>query len=58
MASLTIGQWCDAHGFSRSYFYLLEKRGEAPRTYRIGKFRRISDEANCEWVAAREAASA
>jgi len=37
---------------------LLEKRGEAPRTYRIGKFRRISDDANREWLAAREAASA
>jgi predicted DNA-binding transcriptional regulator AlpA len=57
MKSLSIDQWCEAHGFSRAYFYLLTKRGEGPRTYKVGRCRRISDVANNEWVAQREAAS-
>lgn len=57
MTSLSIDEWCKAHRFSRAYFYLLIKRGEGPRTYKVGRCRRISDTANAEWLAAREAAS-
>jgi hypothetical protein len=35
-------------------FYILDKRGEAPRTFNAGKCRRISDEADVEWTRARE----
>ncbi len=57
MTSLSIDAWCQAHGFSRAYFYLLEKRGEAPKSFKVGRCRRITEAANLEWVHAREAAS-
>ena len=57
MQSFSIDEWCKAHSFSRAYFYLLTKRGEGPRTFKVGRCRRISEDANNEWVAAREAAS-
>jgi hypothetical protein len=58
MSSKTIQQWCDSHHISRGMFYILDARGEAPRTFNAGKCRRISDEADAEWVRAREAESA
>jgi predicted DNA-binding transcriptional regulator AlpA len=58
MGSKTIDEWCDAHSFSRAFYYELRKRGQAPRTFRAGKCVRISDEANAEWIVAREARSA
>jgi predicted DNA-binding transcriptional regulator AlpA len=55
--SFSVDEWCKAHGFSRAFFYLLQKRGEGPATFRVGRCRRISETANAEWIAAREAAS-
>ncbi len=45
----SIDQFCQAHGLSRSYFYLLLARGKGPRLMRVGKRRLISDEAAAEW---------
>ncbi len=57
MNSFSIPEWCDLHDFSRAYFYVLKARGEAPRTFSVGRGQRISPAANTEWMAAREAAS-
>jgi excisionase family DNA binding protein len=58
MRSYSIEQWCELHDFSRSFFYKLASQGEAPRTFSAGASRRISEEANREWIAAREALAA
>jgi predicted DNA-binding transcriptional regulator AlpA len=55
--SYSIADWCALHSLSRGFFYKLDARGEAPRTFKLGAIRRISDDANNEWLAAREAAS-
>jgi predicted DNA-binding transcriptional regulator AlpA len=55
MASKTIDEWCRSHRLSRSTFYNLKKIGKAPRTINIGTAVRITDEADKEWSAAREA---
>jgi len=57
MRSYTIEAWADLHGFTRAYFYILEKRGQAPETYRVGRSRRVSEDANANWLRQREAAS-
>lgn len=57
MGSLTINEFCAAHRISRGGFYLLQRNGEAPPTFKIGRAVRISEVAAREWVAAREAAS-
>jgi predicted DNA-binding transcriptional regulator AlpA len=58
MASKTIEEWAKSHRFSRGFFYILEKRGKAPRTMKIGTARRITDESDVDWVRARETESA
>jgi predicted DNA-binding transcriptional regulator AlpA len=58
MKSITVAEWCARHGFSRGLFYLLKIRGEAPRHYKAGTATRITEAADAEWVAAREAAAA
>jgi hypothetical protein len=58
MPSKTIDQWTKSHHYSRGFYYLLKKRNKAPRTFKAGATRRISDEADAEWVRAREAESA
>jgi hypothetical protein len=55
MASKSIEEWARSHGFSRGFFYLLKKRGIAPRIFNVGAAVRISDEADAEWVRQREA---
>jgi len=57
MSSKTIQKWCDSDGFSRGFFYSLKKRKQAPRTFNAGGAVRISDEADAEWVRARESES-
>ncbi len=57
MHSQTVDEFCHSHGISRAFFYKLAAQGESPRTFTIGRCRRISDEAAREWVAKREAAS-
>jgi hypothetical protein len=53
--SYSVSEWCDRHGFSRGFYYLLLKRGKAPVTFSAGRLKRISEEADADWVAAREA---
>lgn len=57
MRSFSISEWCDMHGLSRAFYYILQARGEAPRTFPVGSRVRISEDANREWILAREAAS-
>ncbi|WP_340667530.1 transcriptional regulator [Bradyrhizobium ottawaense] len=57
MRSFSIDEWCQLHGFCRAFFYKLRAQGQAPRTYNVGRIVRISEEANNEWLRAREAPS-
>ncbi|MCK1311603.1 transcriptional regulator [Bradyrhizobium sp. 45] len=57
MRSFSIDEWCQLHRFSRPFFYKLRGQGQAPRTYNVGRIVRITEEANTEWLRAREAAS-
>jgi hypothetical protein len=54
-ASFTIKEWCEYRRISPAMFYVLDKRGEAPRTHFAGTRRLISGEADIAWVRAREA---
>jgi predicted DNA-binding transcriptional regulator AlpA len=54
MGSKSIQDWATSHGLSRSFFYVLKKRGHAPKTFRVGAAVRISDEADTAWIKARE----
>jgi excisionase family DNA binding protein len=56
MKSYSIDEWCAMHRLSRSYFYVLVRRGEAPASFKIGRCTRISEAANSAWLKAREAA--
>jgi predicted DNA-binding transcriptional regulator AlpA len=58
MRSFSIDQWCEMHDFSRAFFYKLASQGQAPKNFKVGRATRISEAANSEWLAAREAASA
>jgi predicted DNA-binding transcriptional regulator AlpA len=53
--SLTIDQWCEKHNLSRSTFYNLKKIGKAPRFIKVMECIRITEAADREWCAAREA---
>lgn len=55
--SLSISEFCEAEGFSRGFFYKLEKLGLGPRTYNIGPVCRITPESHAIWRKEREAAS-
>jgi predicted DNA-binding transcriptional regulator AlpA len=57
MRSFFIDQWCEMHDLSRAFFYKLASQGEAPKTFKAGRCTRISEAANNEWVASREAAT-
>jgi predicted DNA-binding transcriptional regulator AlpA len=53
--ALSIDEFCDAHGISRSMYYKLKAQGKAPREMEVGTRRLISDEAGADWRRAREA---
>jgi hypothetical protein len=57
MKSFSIDDWCAAHNLSRAFFYKLQSAGIGPRTFKVGRVTRISEEANNEWIRDREAAS-
>jgi excisionase family DNA binding protein len=57
MQSFTIDEFCEAEKISRSFFYKLDSQGKAPKTYPIGRTRRISLDAYKAWRTAREAES-
>jgi hypothetical protein len=53
--SFTIDEFCAKEKISRSFFYKLEAQGAAPKTYPLGRTRRISPDAHKAWRTAREA---
>ncbi|MBA3241961.1 MAG: hypothetical protein H0T60_12105 [Acidobacteria bacterium] len=53
----TVPEFCQAHRFSKAFYYLLKQRGIAPREMHIGGRRLISKEAAAEWRRERELAS-
>ena len=55
--SYSVEDWCKHRGVSRSMFYKLAEQGKAPKTYHVGVRRFVTDEADAEWLAAREAES-
>jgi predicted DNA-binding transcriptional regulator AlpA len=58
MRSFTIKEFCERQSIGRTFYYALEKQGKGPRTFTIGTCRRISEDAEREWVAKCEAATA
>jgi hypothetical protein len=51
----SIDGFCRRHGFTRRHYTNLRNRGEAPRETAAGSRRIITEEAEFEWIAAREA---
>lgn len=47
--SFSIKEFCELHTISRSFFYLLREKGEAPRLMKVGRRTLISAEAAAEW---------
>lgn len=58
MQSYTINEWCSLRKVGRTEFYEMQKRGDGPRTYRVGRFQRISGEADQDWLREREGLAA
>jgi hypothetical protein len=50
----SIPQFCARNGFSRSFFYVLKKRGKAPRIMNVDGRQIISPEAERDWRLERE----
>jgi len=49
--AFTISQFCEAHNFSRAFFYILKKKGQAPKIVELGGKRLITREAAEQWRA-------
>lgn len=49
IGAYSIATFCVAHSISRSTFYALVRRNEAPRIFRVGSKIRISREAAYDW---------
>lgn len=47
--SFSIKEFCEQHTISRSFFYVLLEKGEAPRVMKVGRRTLISAEAAAEW---------
>jgi predicted DNA-binding transcriptional regulator AlpA len=47
--AMSLREFCNRHGFSLSFFYLLEERGQAPRTMQVGGRRLVSIEEAARW---------
>jgi hypothetical protein len=56
--AFTISEFCEQHRFSRAFFYLLKKRGKAPRITSIGARRIITIEDAAAWRKAMAAEAA
>jgi len=57
-AAYLIAEFCRAHRVSRAFFYVLLKRGDAPKVMKVGKRRLVSDEAAKDWRQRMERAAA
>ena len=53
-ASFTVKEWCEFRRISPAMFYKLDAQGLAPKSHYAGVRRLISDEADRDWLAARE----
>ena len=47
--AFTINEFCAAHRISRPQFYILERKGQGPQTYKFERRRYISREAAEAW---------
>jgi predicted DNA-binding transcriptional regulator AlpA len=56
--SFTIDEFCANEKISRSFFYKLDAQGNAPKTYPVGRTRRIGTAAYKAWRESREAIAA
>jgi predicted DNA-binding transcriptional regulator AlpA len=57
MKTYPLDQWLQLRDFSRPFWYVLKKRGEAPRHFNVGRRVFVTEEADAEWLKAREAES-
>lgn len=55
--AMSIPQFCDRHGISTAFFYLLQERGQAPRTMRLGSRVLITIEEAQRWREEQTAAT-
>jgi excisionase family DNA binding protein len=46
---MTVEQFCERYGFSRSHYFRMRDRGEGPKEVRAGRLVRITKEALSEW---------
>lgn len=58
MRSYSVADWCALHNFSVAFFYKLEAKGEAPATFKVGRCKRISEDANRQWMTSLQAKAA
>jgi len=49
LLAFSIAQFCVLHGISRSFYYVLEQTGRAPKTLNLGRRRLITVEAAQQW---------
>jgi hypothetical protein len=54
--SFTLREWCEHRRISAAMYYKMAAQGLGPRTHYAGAKVLISDQADADWVAAREAA--
>jgi predicted DNA-binding transcriptional regulator AlpA len=47
--AMSLREFCNRHSISLSFFYLLEERGQAPRTMKVGGRRLVSTEEAARW---------
>ena len=52
--TLSIPEFCEAHGISEGFFYKLKKQGEGPREMKVGARTLITFESAAEWRRTRE----
>ena len=55
--TLSILEFCDAHGISEGFYYKLKKQRKGPREMKVGTRTLITFEAAADWRREREAAS-
>lgn len=56
--AFSIGQFCEAHGFSKAHYFNMKRDGKGPREMRAGTRVLISREAAADWRREREAEAA
>jgi predicted DNA-binding transcriptional regulator AlpA len=47
--AFSIREFCEQHGISRAMFYILAKKGQAPRIMKVGGRTLVSIDAAAEW---------